>query len=57
MKRNNEVSEVERGTPLGLIRMGSQVDVWTVPGEFKPLRSPGERVRAGDMVLGTRRTS
>jgi phosphatidylserine decarboxylase len=48
---------VERGASLGLIRMGSQVDVFTPPGDFQPVRKVGDRVRAGDMVLGKRAKS
>ncbi|MBN2123819.1 MAG: phosphatidylserine decarboxylase [Deltaproteobacteria bacterium] len=47
-----EGMRVEKGQPLGMIRIGSQVDLvvpWDPPMEITV--SPGDRVRAGETVL------
>ncbi|MEO8227548.1 MAG: phosphatidylserine decarboxylase [Gemmatimonadota bacterium] len=45
---------IERGQAIGKILMGSQVDVWVPEGSIKPAPVTGDRVRAGEMVLGVR---
>ncbi|MEO8520015.1 MAG: phosphatidylserine decarboxylase [Acidobacteriota bacterium] len=45
---------IERGQAIGKILMGSQVDVWVPEGWIEPAPAVGDRVRAGEMVLGTR---
>jgi len=46
-----EGQEVERGERIGMIRFGSRVEV-TFPEEVKLTVKVGERVRAGETVLG-----
>jgi len=46
-----EGQEVERGERIGMIRFGSRVEV-TLPEEVKVTVKVGERVRAGETVLG-----
>jgi phosphatidylserine decarboxylase len=45
--------EVERGQVIGKIQMGSQVDVWGPARHFVPMWTIGERVRAGETLIGT----
>ncbi len=40
-----------RGERMGMIKLGSRVDVW-VPPPFRPTVRVGDRVRAGETVLG-----
>lgn len=42
---------VARGQRVGMIKLGSRVDIF-VPGEFKLRVAPGDRVTAGETVLG-----
>jgi len=41
----------ERGARIGMIKLGSRVDIF-VPGAFKMTVKPGDRVTAGETVLG-----
>lgn len=43
--------DVERGQRFGLIRFGSRVDLY-LPLQFQPEVSPGQKVRAGETILG-----
>lgn len=43
--------DIERGQRFGLIRFGSRVDLY-LPLQFQLEVSPGQRVRAGETVLG-----
>ena len=45
-------ARVERGQVIGRIRMGSQVDLWSERGVLVPACEIGERVRAGEVVMG-----
>lgn len=45
---------VQRGQAIGKILMGSQVDVWVPQGSIDPTPGTGDRVKAGEMVLGVR---
>jgi phosphatidylserine decarboxylase precursor-related protein len=50
----HEGQHVERGQLIGKIQMGSQVDVWGPAGHFVPVRTVGERVRAGERLATIR---
>ncbi len=43
--------EVTRGRRFGLIRFGSRVDLY-LPGEFAGIVKEGDKVRAGETILG-----
>lgn len=43
--------ECTRGQRVGMIKLGSRVDIF-VPGAFKLGVKPGDRVRAGETILG-----
>jgi phosphatidylserine decarboxylase len=43
---------LEKGQILGLIRFGSRLDIY-LPEEVQPSVKPGDRVKAGESVLGT----
>ena len=43
--------ECRRGQRVGMIKLGSRVDIF-VPGAFKLRVQPGDRVRAGETILG-----
>ena len=42
---------VRRGERVGMIKLGSRVDVW-IPGAVRLRVAAGDRVRAGETVLG-----
>ncbi len=44
-------AQCERGARVGMIKLGSRVDIF-VPGAFKLNVKPGDRVTAGETVLG-----
>jgi len=46
-----EGDEVEMGQRFGLIRFGSRVDLY-LPGQSQVLIQPGDRVKAGETLLG-----
>jgi phosphatidylserine decarboxylase len=43
---------LEKGQILGMIRFGSRLDIY-LPEEVEPSVKPGDRVRAGESILGT----
>ncbi len=50
-----EGDSVERGGRIGMIRLGSRVDV-TIPPGFEPVVHRGDHVRAGETVIATIRS-
>jgi phosphatidylserine decarboxylase len=46
-----EGDPVRRGQRVGMIRFGSRVDLY-LPGDVRVSVKPGDRVRAGESVIG-----